>query len=275
MHNQPQEVQGPPVIRLATFLRRVLVYVRPYRMQSLLLIVGMLLDLLFDTALRLSFKFLIDEALIPQNYSLLLSLLAGLSGGIVIAAIAAVGRDYLYARLGTRVVNDLRTALFTHLQGLSMPFYIHTPTREIMARFATDLAAVEYCAGPGAAGWSLRGPGPRARRGAPVLVGMASGAPGGSNLLPLCLLGPRLLKQRTFAASYHLQEARVDIRMEVRTGVLYVLEVNANCGLSSDEETSVGQSWNFQGADHQLIASLLEDALVRFQSTGQPQGHSQ
>ena len=50
MHNQPQEVQGPPVIRLATFLRRVLVYVRPYRMQSLLLIVGMLLDLLFDTA---------------------------------------------------------------------------------------------------------------------------------------------------------------------------------------------------------------------------------
>ena len=108
MHNQPQEVQGPPVIRLATFLRRVLVYVRPYRMQSLLLIVGMLLDLLFDTALRLSFKFLIDEALIPQNYSLLLSLLAGLSSGIVIAAIAAVGRDYLYARLGTRVVNDLR-----------------------------------------------------------------------------------------------------------------------------------------------------------------------
>jgi D-alanine-D-alanine ligase len=70
--------------------------------------------------------------------------------------------------------------------------------------------------------------------------------------------------------------ARVDIRMEVRTGILYVLEVNANCGLSSDQETSVGQIVRLAKVPiHHLIASMLEDALVRFQSTGHPEGHGQ
>jgi hypothetical protein len=60
------------------------------------------------------------------------------------------------------------------------------------------------------------------------------------------------------------------------SGTGYVLEANANCGLSSDQETSVGQILRLaQVPSHQLIASILEDALVRFQSTGQPQGHGQ
>jgi D-alanine-D-alanine ligase len=84
------------------------------------------------------------------------------------------------------------------------------------------------------------------------------------------------LAVRAFLALSGTGYARVDIRMEARTGVLYVLEVNANCGLSSDEETSVGQILRLaQVPIHQLIASIVEDALVRFQSTGQPQGHGQ
>ena len=84
------------------------------------------------------------------------------------------------------------------------------------------------------------------------------------------------LAVRAFLALSGTGYARVDIRMEARTGVLYVLEVNANCGLSSDEETSVGQILRLAKVPiHQLIASILEDALVRFQSTGQPQGHGQ
>jgi D-alanine-D-alanine ligase len=62
--------------------------------------------------------------------------------------------------------------------------------------------------------------------------------------------------------------------MEARTGVLYVLEVNANCALSSDEETSVGQILRLAKVPiHELIASMLEDALVRFQTSGPSQGN--
>jgi D-alanine-D-alanine ligase len=75
------------------------------------------------------------------------------------------------------------------------------------------------------------------------------------------------LAMRAFLALSGTGYARVDIRMEARTGLLYVLEVNANCGLSSDEETSVGQILRLAKVPiHQLIASMLEDALVRFQT---------
>lgn len=79
------------------------------------------------------------------------------------------------------------------------------------------------------------------------------------------------LARRAFLALSGTGYARVDIRMEARTGVLHVLEVNANCGLSGDAETSVGQILRLtQMPIHQLIATILEDALMRFQALEQP-----
>src|SRR5215510_7452180 len=84
------------------------------------------------------------------------------------------------------------------------------------------------------------------------------------------------LAVRAFLALSGTGYARVDIRMEARTGVLYVLEVNANCGISSDQETSVGQILRLARVFiHQLIATILEDALARCQSTESPQGYGQ
>ena len=80
-------------------------------------------------------------------------------------------------------------------------------------------------------------------------------------------------------ATPQLQGPLADLAMQAflaLSGTGYVLEVNANCGLSSDQETSAGQILRLAKVPiHQLIASILEDALVRFQSTGQPQGHGQ
>ena len=59
--------------------------------------------------------------------------------------------------------------------------------------------------------------------------------------------------------------SRVDIRVDAATGQPYVLEVNANCGLSSpDDNTSVGYILKFTGQSFSgLIGLLLEDALLR------------
>jgi D-alanine-D-alanine ligase len=54
--------------------------------------------------------------------------------------------------------------------------------------------------------------------------------------------------------------ARVDLRMERGSGELFVLEVNANCGLSEDDQTSTGCILKLAGmtlAD--LLGSILED----------------
>lgn len=58
---------------------------------------------------------------------------------------------------------------------------------------------------------------------------------------------------------------RVDLRQCSATGALFVLEVNAQCALSEDENyTSVGAILRFSGASFaSLVARLLEDAVRR------------
>jgi D-alanine-D-alanine ligase len=58
---------------------------------------------------------------------------------------------------------------------------------------------------------------------------------------------------------------RVDIRMDKQTGKLYVLEVNAQCGLSEDEDfTSIGAILRFSGNTYTgLVAEIINDAFSR------------
>jgi len=58
---------------------------------------------------------------------------------------------------------------------------------------------------------------------------------------------------------------RLDIRMNTKTGGLYVLEVNAQCGLSEDEDyTSIGAILRFEKKSFTyLIIEIIEDALMR------------
>ena len=58
---------------------------------------------------------------------------------------------------------------------------------------------------------------------------------------------------------------RVDLRMDADTGKLYVLEVNAQCGISEDENyTSIGAILRFDGKKlSHLIVEILNDALAR------------
>jgi D-alanine-D-alanine ligase len=58
---------------------------------------------------------------------------------------------------------------------------------------------------------------------------------------------------------------RIDIRQDAATGKLYLLEVNAQCGLSEDEDyTSIGAILKVSGVSFtEIIAEILKDALRR------------
>jgi D-alanine-D-alanine ligase len=59
--------------------------------------------------------------------------------------------------------------------------------------------------------------------------------------------------------------SRIDIRMDFTTGKLYMLEVNAQCGLSEDENyTSIGAILRVSGKTFtEIIVEILKDALRR------------
>lgn len=73
------------------------------------------------------------------------------------------------------------------------------------------------------------------------------------------------LAEAAYRAVHGSGYARVDIRRDTRNGRLSVLEVNANCGLSGDAQTSTGSiltlmGWSFPG----LLGRIAGETLLRW-----------
>lgn len=61
----------------------------------------------------------------------------------IINLLASPVQDYLGARVGAKILNDLRRKLFTHMQRLSIGYYAHAQTGDIVARFTSDLSDID------------------------------------------------------------------------------------------------------------------------------------
>ncbi|MBC2869415.1 ABC transporter ATP-binding protein [Streptomyces mexicanus] len=86
---------------------------------------------------------IIDVAL-PQGRTGLLTLLAL---GMVAVAVANssfnVWQTYLSAKVGQLVMHDLRTAVYSHLQRMSLAFFTRTRTGEVQSRIANDIGGMQ------------------------------------------------------------------------------------------------------------------------------------
>jgi ATP-binding cassette subfamily B protein len=124
-------------------LRRVLGYGRRFRWQ----IVLMLVLILFSTGLTLLtpliLRDLIDRTIpagnIPRLVALAFALLLipALGGGLNVV------QRRLNAYVGEGVIYDLRVALFSHLQRMSLRFFTHTKVGELMSRLNNDVVGAQ------------------------------------------------------------------------------------------------------------------------------------
>lgn len=124
-------------------LQRLMGHLLHFRLQSFLLAIALLLDVAYDIFLPLSLMFLIDWAIAPQDTTAFFWILGGLVAAFLISTVSAISRDYLYGWLGANVLHGVRLRLFRHLQSLSMDFFGRARTGDVLARFSTDLSAVE------------------------------------------------------------------------------------------------------------------------------------
>ncbi len=85
-------------------------------------------------------------------------------------------------------------------------------------------------------------------------------------LPPADLIEPiKKLSWDAYSATKGMGYTRVDLRMDAVTKKLYVLEINAQCGISEDENhTSIGAILRLSGKRFsQLVIEILNDAFVR------------
>jgi hypothetical protein len=123
--------------------RRVAALFRPYRAR----LSAVLVLIVFSAGLGIISPFLLREVLdraIPEDD---LGLLAWLVGGMIAISVATgvigVGQTWLSNLVGQRVMHDLRSQVFRHLQRLSLAFFTRTRTGEIQSRIANDIGGVQ------------------------------------------------------------------------------------------------------------------------------------
>jgi ATP-binding cassette, subfamily B, bacterial len=130
-------------MELIWFFKTLNKYIASYKWQFILLFICLIFDAAFDSVFRASLKFIIDAAIVPQNYGLLVLILSLLVvGAILYAGIGLLG-IFLGARLGILITNNIRHSLFEHLQSLSMEFFGRRSAGDIVNCLIADVQKVE------------------------------------------------------------------------------------------------------------------------------------
>ncbi|HEY0022798.1 MAG TPA: ABC transporter ATP-binding protein [Longimicrobium sp.] len=123
----------------ARLLRRMIGYLRPYKWR-----VALALLLLFaGAALELAGPYLtkvaLDRAIPERDAALLTRLVAFYVGALVLAFATEYLHTLLTTWLGQRVMFDLRTEVFAHLQRLSLRYFDRNPVGRLMTRVTNDV----------------------------------------------------------------------------------------------------------------------------------------
>jgi ATP-binding cassette, subfamily B, multidrug efflux pump len=137
-------------------MRRLLTYMKPYRLAIAASMFLLLIDSLFQIIGPLLTKLAVDRYLVPAHNSRTtipflqnwlskdaftgLTQLSILYGAVIILGLVFdFGQTYLTQLTGQRAMYDLRRELMAHLQKLDIPFFDKNPVGRLVTRVTTDV----------------------------------------------------------------------------------------------------------------------------------------
>ncbi|HYH27433.1 MAG TPA: ABC transporter ATP-binding protein [Actinomycetota bacterium] len=128
-------------------LRRVARTFQPYKRQVTIVGFAILITSALGVINPLLIKEIFEEALFCRDGCVkvdLLFILVGLMVAIpIISGVIGIGQTYLSNRIGQNVMQDLRNALYSHLQRMPLRFFTSTRTGEIQSRLSNDVGGVQ------------------------------------------------------------------------------------------------------------------------------------
>ena len=124
-------------------LRRVWLYARPYRWK----ILGLLATIFAITGLSLIppllLRDLIDNAITNRNPARINILAIGMIGVPLLSAAIGFWQRYISATIGESLIADLRNGLYNHMSQMSLRFFTHSKTGELMSRLNNDVVGAQ------------------------------------------------------------------------------------------------------------------------------------
>ncbi len=148
MYGAPvREEDKRPITR--STIKRVVGIFRPYRAKVTVVGIAIVITSALGIANPLLIKQVFDNGLHCTNTScdpdlpVVYRLVALMIAIPIITGVIGVGQTYLSNLVGLRVMQDLRDALYRHLQFMHVRFFTSTRTGEIQSRLANDVGGVQ------------------------------------------------------------------------------------------------------------------------------------
>jgi ATP-binding cassette subfamily B protein len=124
-------------------LLRVIWTARPYWGQAMLMLAAILAVSLLGLIPPLLIRDLIDYALPEGDVARLNQLVLSMIAVSLLSGLIGVGQRYLGANIGEGLIADLRQALYAHMERMSLRFFTHTKTGELMSRLNNDVVGAQ------------------------------------------------------------------------------------------------------------------------------------
>lgn len=124
-------------------LRRIGALFTPYRGRLAVVTALIVATSLVGLANPFITRHLIDEAIPRQDVPLLLGLVGGMLAITVLTAVLGVIQTWLATEVGQKIMHQLRTQVFTHLQRMPLNFFTRTRGGELQSRLTNDINGMQ------------------------------------------------------------------------------------------------------------------------------------
>ncbi|MCR5502535.1 MAG: ABC transporter ATP-binding protein/permease [Lachnospiraceae bacterium] len=123
-------------------LRRILSYLKPYRLQFVLVFAAILLSAVVGLLPSVITGKIVDEALINKDLTLLIRLLLMAFATLAISQIIGVLETYINAWISQKIIFDMKNQMYHHLQYMPHSFFTTEKQGDIITRMNTDISGV-------------------------------------------------------------------------------------------------------------------------------------
>ena len=123
-------------------LRRILGYLKPYRLQFALVFLAILLSASVGLLPSILTGKIVDQALIGDDLALLFKLVAAAFGALALSETISVLETYINSWISQRIIHDMRGELYGHLQAQPHAFFTTEKQGDILTRMNSDIDGV-------------------------------------------------------------------------------------------------------------------------------------
>lgn len=123
-------------------IMRIMSYLKPYRVQFVFVFLAILVSAVVGLLPSIITGRIVDEALINKDMKLLIQLLLAAFATILTSQVIGVLETYINAWISQRIIFDMRSQMYSHLQYMSHSFFTTEKQGDIITRMNTDISGV-------------------------------------------------------------------------------------------------------------------------------------